>query len=83
MILSRTVSATREPTLTDPANSMQAAISIACLSVRDRDETDEANEFATSLAPTQVSQCWWKRVWNSVPMFQASRKANIVVTAKI
>ena len=55
MILSRTVSATREPTLIDPASSMQAAISIACLSVRDREETEEANELATSLAPNLVS----------------------------
>lgn len=54
MILSRTVAATREPTLTDPANSMQAAMTIACLSVRDREETDEANELATSLAPSWV-----------------------------
>jgi hypothetical protein len=32
---------------------MQAAMSIACLSVREREETEEANELATSLAPAR------------------------------
>jgi hypothetical protein len=53
MIFSRTVSATLDPTATDPENSMQAAMSIACLSVREREETEEANELATSLAPAR------------------------------
>lgn len=53
MILVRMVSATRSPTATLPANSQTEATAIACLRVRDLDETDVANELATSLAPGQ------------------------------
>lgn len=66
-ILLRMVSATREPTSTAPANSMTDAIIMACLRVRERDETEVANELATSFAP----------------MFQASRKAKIMPMAKM
>jgi hypothetical protein len=52
-ILLRMVSATRAPTVTAPANSMTLAIIIACINVRDREETEVAKEFATSLAPMQ------------------------------
>ena len=62
----RMVSATRPPTPTAPANSSTVAPHMACRYVREREETDEAHELATSLAP----------------MFQASRKANTVPTAK-
>lgn len=55
------------PTRTAPRNSVQEAINMACNMVKDRDETDVANEFATSLAP----------------MFHASRKARIRPMAKI
>lgn len=45
---------------------MTAPMAIAWIKVKDLDETDVANEFATSLAP----------------MFQASRKAKIKPKAK-
>jgi hypothetical protein len=51
IIFVRIVSATREPTATLPANSHTAAMHIACFIVKDLDETDVANELATSLAP--------------------------------
>lgn len=51
MILVRIVSATLLPTVTLPDNSQKDATSMACLRVRDLDETDVANELATSLAP--------------------------------
>jgi len=50
-ILVRMVSATREPTKTEPLNSVMEAMTIACFIVRQRDETEVANELATSLAP--------------------------------
>src|SRR5947207_3200564 len=53
--LCRMVSATLAPTLTEPANSIQAAMAIACFIVKDRDDTDDANELATSLAPMSGS----------------------------
>lgn len=40
---------------------------MACFMVKERDETEVANELATSLAP----------------MFQASRKANSIAIAKM
>jgi hypothetical protein len=51
MILVRIVSATRAPTATEPQNSMTVAMKMACLRVRERDDTDVANELATSFAP--------------------------------
>lgn len=51
MILVRMVSATREPTATLPENSQAEAMTMACLRVREREETDVAKELATSLAP--------------------------------
>ena len=42
---------TRAPTSTAPANSQIPAAIIACRKVNDRDDTDVAKEFATSLAP--------------------------------
>lgn len=41
------------PTPTAPANSITVAIIIACFIVRDLDDTEVANEFATSFAPTE------------------------------
>jgi len=51
MILVRMVSETREPTATEPVNSMMLAMATACFMVKERDETDVAKELATSLAP--------------------------------
>lgn len=51
MMRLRRVSATREPTDTEPPNSATAAMAIACFMVRERDETEVAKELATSLAP--------------------------------
>ena len=51
-ILLRTVSATRSPTATLPANSQTDAIIMACFKVSDLDDTEVANELATSLAPS-------------------------------
>jgi hypothetical protein len=51
MILVRIVSATRLPTETLPANSQTEAMAMACFMVNDLDETEVANEFATSFAP--------------------------------
>jgi len=51
MILVRMVSATRAPTAIEPVNSMAEAIIIACIIVREREETEVAKELATSLAP--------------------------------
>lgn len=62
----RIVSATRPPTPRAPVNSMAEAPTMAWRYVMDREETDEAQELATSLAP----------------MFQASRKAKMVPMAK-
>lgn len=59
------VSATRAPTSTAPRNSQSAAAKQACFIVNERDETDVAKEFATSLAP----------------MLNASRAAKIVPIA--
>lgn len=56
-ILLRMVSATRAPTATDPENSIMEAMNMACLRVRDRDETEVANELATSLAPIFHASC--------------------------
>jgi hypothetical protein len=39
-----------------PENSIAEAINMACLKVRDLDETEVANELATSLAPVVVSE---------------------------
>jgi hypothetical protein len=55
MILVRIVSATRDPTATLPENSHTEAISMACLRVREREDTEVAKELATSLAPEFVS----------------------------
>jgi hypothetical protein len=55
-IFVRIVSATRDPTATDPPNSVKEAMIMACFMVNDRDDTDVANEFATSFAPTR---CDW------------------------
>ena len=63
----RMVSATREPTRTAPRNSQKVAMIMACVRVRDLDETEVANELATSLAP----------------MFQASMKAKMTPKAKM
>lgn len=51
MISSLIVDATREPTRIAPRNSQTAAARIACLKLRERELTEVANEFATSLAP--------------------------------
>lgn len=51
MTFSRMVSATREPTDTEPANSVTEAMRTACFMVRQREEMDVAKELATSLAP--------------------------------
>ena len=51
MTFSRMVSATREPTETEPANSVTEAMRTACFMVRQREEMDVAKELATSLAP--------------------------------
>lgn len=42
------VPATRAPTVTAPRNSNMAAPMMACLKVRERDETEVAQELATS-----------------------------------
>ena len=63
----RIVSATREPARTAPPNSQTVAINMACIMVKDLDETEVANELATSFAP----------------MFQASRNAKIKPKAKM
>ncbi len=55
------------PTSTAPRNSHTAAIHMACRRVRDREDTEVANELATSLAP----------------MLNASRKAKIMPMAKM
>lgn len=55
------------PTPTPPANSMTVAMHMACFMVSDLEETEVANELATSFAP----------------MFQASRNAKIKPMAKI
>jgi len=47
-------------------NSITEAMIMACFIVNDREETDVAKEFATSLAP----------------IFHASRKAKIIANAK-
>jgi hypothetical protein len=51
MILVRIVSATRAPTPIDPLTSQTVASIIATGKVMDREETDVAQELATSLAP--------------------------------
>lgn len=51
MTFSRMVSATREPTETEPANSVTEATRTACFMVRQREEMEVAKELATSLAP--------------------------------
>jgi len=58
---------TRAPASTAPPNSHTVAMAMACIMVRDREETDVAKELATSLAP----------------IFQASRKENIMPKAKM
>lgn len=97
MILLRRVSVTREPTATEPENSATAATAIACFIVREREETDVANEFATSFAPEfymvscmctgssieVLQQVYFSTDRSDIPMFQASRKENMVVMAKI
>ena len=79
--MSLTVSATREPSNSAPRNlesagamglagvgtSQQVATRAACFNVRDREETDVENEFATSLAP----------------ILKASMKAKMMPSAKI
>ena len=55
------------PTRTAPTNSMTVAISMACTSVRDLEDTDVAKELATSLAP----------------ILQASKKAKSMPRAKM
>ena len=66
-ILLQALSATRLLTRTAPAISIVIAMSIACLTVKDREETKVPNELATSFAP----------------MFQASRKAKNMPMAKM
>jgi len=57
---------------------------MACFIVRDLEETDVANELATSLAPRLVSYHSGLEVSAaSLPIFQASRKAKMVVMAKM
>ena len=55
------------PTKTAPANSQTAAIHMACLRVKERDDTEVAKELATSLAP----------------ILKASKKAKIMPRAKM
>lgn len=55
MTLVRIVSVTREPTSMAPANSMTEAMHMACFKVSDREATEVAKEFATSLAPGKLS----------------------------
>jgi hypothetical protein len=50
-IFVRTVSDTRAPTVTAPVNSITVATIMAWVRVSDREDTDVAKEFATSLAP--------------------------------
>lgn len=50
-ILVLMVSATRPPTPMAPANSHIVANTMACLRVTEWEETDVAQEFATSFAP--------------------------------
>jgi len=57
MIFVRIVSNTRAPTAMESANSMHAAINMAYFIARDREDTDVAKEFATSLAPRSLCQC--------------------------
>lgn len=66
-ILFLIVSETLEPTKTAPKNSQRAARIMACQYFKDLEETEEAKELATSLAP----------------MFHASKNANIIAIAKI
>jgi hypothetical protein len=57
---------------------------MACFIVRDLEETDVAKELATSLAPRLVSYHSGLEVSAaSLPIFQASRKAKMVVMAKM
>lgn len=88
MILVRIVSATLSPTVTLPANSQKEAMIMACLRVRDLEETDVANELATSLAPrfsisdpTIISATYMRS--GCQPIFHASRKVNIAAIAKM
>lgn len=84
------VSATLSPTETLPANSQKEAITMACFSVNDLDETEVAKELATSLAPSQIStrhEKGWsdllRLLGGYVPMFQASRKAKRTAKANM
>ncbi|KAH3688952.1 hypothetical protein WICPIJ_000066 [Wickerhamomyces pijperi] len=67
MILDLMASETLAPAKTAPKNSMIAAKIIACQYFKEREETEEAKELATSLAP----------------MFQASKAAKIIAIAKM
>jgi hypothetical protein len=71
------------PTPTAPANSITVAIIIACFIVSDLDETDVAKELATSLAPGEGQMCSDTEVLGYIPIFQASRNANIMPMAKM
>lgn len=56
MMRVRMVSETREPTATEPLNSMMLAMATACFMVREREETEVAKELATSFAPGLVRE---------------------------
>jgi hypothetical protein len=58
-------------------------MSMACFMVRDREETDVPNELATSLAPGESVFDGMESVFENIPMFQASRQANMTVKAKM
>lgn len=86
-ILIRIVSATPLPAAMLPPSSHIEAKNTACFNVRDREETDVANELATSFAPA-IARCQTRFTVRGMapedsPMFHASRKANIVVMTKI
>jgi len=61
LILLLIVSETRAPTSSAPRNSMNVATTMACGSVREREDTEVAKEFATSFAP-MFHASWWAAV---------------------